>query len=277
MRLPIAEGSFYAAEKRRLISELDACFRSRFFAKGRAKNIKACIVPHGGLMYSGPCMASVYNLISGYDLYLIIGTDHAGNGTGFLNEGWKTVFGAVKTDKDFIGRLKKAGFKENKTTHYREHSIEVQLPFLQYINKKSFKIAALNIAADSEFIENAKMLFKALKGYKKKVCIICTSDFIHYGFNYGFEVADGAKNARKAVKQFDMKAFGYTKKFKAFDFLSLCEQRRLTICGRYGIAALIELLKLMKVKKSELLSYYNTGDITGNYDNFVSYAAMVFY
>ena len=145
VRKPIVAGTFYEAEEEALNEQIKNCFLSKF-GPGRLPEIKkekkekavlGIIVPHAGYVYSGACAAYAYKEIAesaSPDLFVIIGLSHSGYSSCISLEDWETPLGIARNDKDFGRSLIKTGLKQNETAHSQEHSIEVQLPFLQFTN-----------------------------------------------------------------------------------------------------------------------------------------------
>jgi MEMO1 family protein len=156
-----------------------------------------------------------------------------------------------------------------------EHSIEVQLPFLQFINKDrldKIKIAPIIISNDLDPEKIAEYIFKAIKETKKKVVIIASSDFTHYGLNYGY--LPFREDVKENLYQLDRGAIDLIKSFQTDKFLDYIAETRATICGKYPISVLLELSKKLGAKKATLLNYYTSGDIINDYTNAVGYASI---
>jgi AmmeMemoRadiSam system protein B len=173
--------------------------------------------------------------------------------------------------------LEKKGIPVLNSEHHTEHSIEVQLPFLQFVS--SDRIADVRIAAvmiaDSRFEKWGKIIKEAIEETGRKVCVVCSSDFTHYGPNYGYVPFE--EDIAANMKKLDTGAVDFILKQDAKGFLEYTEKKEATICGRHGIAVLAWLMKnLAGQKKGELLKYYTSGDVLGNHDNAVGYAAIVF-
>ena len=149
VRYPAVAGQFYAGKEASLRREVEACFNSPIGPghlpklESGPRNIVGAVVPHAGLAYSGPVAAHVYAALAkdGFPgTFVIVGPNHNGIGAGVATteEDFETPFGVVSIDQDIVSKLK--GVVENDPVSHRfEHSIEVQLPFLQYI-KRDIKI-----------------------------------------------------------------------------------------------------------------------------------------
>ncbi|MBW2999636.1 AmmeMemoRadiSam system protein B [Candidatus Woesearchaeota archaeon] len=244
--------------------------------KKTEKEILGAIAPHAGYMFSGPCAAFVYKEIAESklpDLFIMLGLDHTGFGDNCVClDDWQTPLGVVKTDKEFGKELEKNGIPFNPEAHFAEHSIEVQLPFLQFIFKEKMeKIRIVPVMITHDYKEVAEKIKKTIAQSKKRVCIIASSDFTHYGPSYGF--TPFTDNPKENLEKLDKGAVEQIKSLEPEKFLSYAEKT--TICGMMPIAVLMELLK-EKAKKVELLKYYTSGDITKDYRNAVGYASIIF-
>ncbi|HII15931.1 MAG TPA: AmmeMemoRadiSam system protein B [Nanoarchaeota archaeon] len=272
---PLAAGQFYPAKKEALLKELGRCFSSAKGGRpsGENRKVYGIIAPHAGYVFSGNAAAMSYNAVKGSKAktFVVIAPDHNGicSSPTTTKEDFETPLGVVQTDKALVEKLlKKCSFlKEGRIA---EHAVEVQLPFLQYLFK-GFKIVPIVVPSP----KNYKELGKAIAGACKDCIIIVSSDFTHYGYNYGFMPFD-AKNAKEGMEKLDSGAIKFIEKLDAEGFLGYVENTGATICGEYAIAAAIESVKQMKAKKAELLAYCTSGDVTGDYSSAVGYAALVF-
>ena len=277
MRNPAVSGAFYESDLDRLKKQIKGCFLSDFGPgslpeKSRNNQIKGVVVPHAGFPYSGPCAAFCYKAIAEAekpDLFVVLGTSHAGFGSSVSLEDWKTPLSIAKIDEDFGRALVDAGIEHNEHAHAGEHSIEVQLPFLQFI-LKDFRFVPILVSDD--FKQVADAISKAAEKTKKKVIILASSDFTHFGANYGY--VPFTDNIKENMYALDKGAIDFIKKMNAEGFLKYTGETGATICGKFAIAAL---LKFLKVADVELLKYYTSADISdGNYSFAVGYAAIKF-
>lgn len=287
-RKPIVAGSFYPSDKQELIKAIENSFASKLgpgkinFKEKKNKRrdeIKGIIAPHAGYVYSGACQAYAYKELfeaNKPNLYIIIGTNHTGLGNSdFLLtfRDFETPLELSRTEKWFVKKLKDRTeiTEENDLAHDKEHSIEVQLPFLQYINPGAKIIPIIASTNDIGKINKlARVIVNLAKAEGKKIMPIASSDMTHFGKMYNFTpFKDDIKNKLYAL---DNKAISLIKELKTGEFLRYAEKT--TICGAGAIALCMEICKQLPVKSGKLLKYYTSGDITEDYDNAVGYASM---
>ena len=247
--------------------EVEACFNSPIGPghlpklESGPRNIVGAVVPHAGLVYSGPVAAHVYAAMAtdGFpDSFVIIGPNHNGIGAGVATtvEDFETPFGIVRIDQDIVSKLK--GVVDNDPVSHRfEHSIEVQLPFLQYI-KRDIKIVPISMGFQDyqTAADTAKAIKKAIAG--RDVCIIASTDFSHY-------------IPPEKARQLDAKVI---EKILALDPKGMYDtvtSNDVTMCG-YG--PVMTMLLSCEGKVVKLLKYANSGDVHPM-DTVVGYAGMI--
>jgi AmmeMemoRadiSam system protein B len=268
-------GSFYAGSKESLRRQIEECFTHKFgpgklpeVQEAGPRRIIGLICPHAGYMYSGPVAANAYYQLARdgrVDVFVILGPNHQGIGSGvaIMDRGvWRTPLGDSEVDGDVAREVLRCSdiIDVDETAHTYEHSIEVQIPFLQYIYG-SFKFVPICfLMQDLETArEVGEALAESLKG--RNAVIIASSDMTHYEPHRRASEKDRA--AINAILQFDEELF-----------YSTLESLNVTACGYGPIAALIVASKKLGSKKAELLSYRTSGDVTGDMSAVVGYAAI---
>jgi len=278
-------GHFYEASEIALDKQLTECFEDKngpgdLPLTKRNKKIQAIIAPHAGYMYSGPCAAWAYKEIAESqfpDLYVIIGPNHHSNVNAISLDGYETPFGLVRVDKEFASALleKNSELVADEEAHEEEHSIEVQLPFLQFVTKDKMhelKIVPI-ILGDIDYKKLATDIKEVVLEQDKKVVFIISSDFTHYGRIYHH--VPFSSNIKEQIYANDRKAIDFIEKLDVDGFMKYIDENMMTICGYVGIGVLLKLLKSAKVS---LEQYYTSADLEENsrYLNSVSYAAIIF-
>ncbi|OGS07226.1 MAG: hypothetical protein A2270_11295 [Elusimicrobia bacterium RIFOXYA12_FULL_51_18] len=272
-------GKFYPADKEELSKFVDSALAGAVPTRLTGR-VRAIIAPHAGYDFSGVMAAYAYNVIdTQYDLVVILGVGHtmAVKGAALLAEGYyETPLGKVPVDEKFAAELIKASplFENRTEAHLNEHSIEVQLPFLQRRLKKPFKIlpAVLNNAGPDELAEIGRMLGRKLKG--KKALIVVSTDFSHYPRHEDALAAD--KTLSLAIAAMDPGYFWLTNRIllaKDVPGLETCA------CGEAAVgaamAAVNELGPSRFVELKYADSYDRAPDLTGP-EKVVGYIAGAF-
>ena len=232
------------------------------------------IVPHAGYSFSGLTAAAVYaSLPEDYETIVILGTNHTGIGASIAVslDSWQTPLGAVENDVETgkkIVELSKAAL-HNEAAHMQEHSIEVQLPFLQ-AKMQDFKIVPITVSSGlsaKTYAELANAIKEAVRG--KRALVIASSDFTHYGEMYGF--APECDDANKWVHDTDKKVIEAILAHDTEKFIDLAGKT--TVCGAGAIATL---MYFTKDRKGKLVDYRTSFDISGDKDLIVGYGGVLF-
>lgn len=175
----------------------------------------------------------------------------------------------IKEDKEEI-------IKKDEIAHEQEHSIEVQLPFLQYCLKK-FKIVPIVCSTQDygKVISLSRTLVKTIKKQKnpENFIILASSDLTHYGPNYGFVPFAFDKETKKNLYALDKGIIDQIIKLDSKSFFE--KAKKSTVCGLSPITIAIETSKLLGAKTCKLLKYYVSGDVVSDYQNAVGYASLI--
>jgi hypothetical protein len=265
VREPAVARMFYEGKKEELTHRLNALFRS--MKPGRER---AVISPHAGYIYSGRTAAHAIAALAKAERFIILGPNHTGLGPEFATMtigSWRTPLGKVPVDKRLAEGLMDCGFlMEDDMAHAREHSIEVQLPFLQHrFPKFTFTPVCIQNTEYSEgFMQKCETLghlaAKAMKG--GKTGLVCSSDFSHYLSKAAADEKDNA--AIRAIIALDVKSF----------FKELSE-RDASVCGFGPIAVAMYAARELSLRP-RLLHKSSSGDETGDYRSVVTYYAVGF-
>lgn len=267
VRPPVVAGTFYPLEKERLNKLLEKCFEG---IKQEQKNIISAIVPHAGYIYSGRTAAYAYSQMKKSN-FIILGPNHNvfGPNFGIMKQGlWATPFGRVEIDQKMSEKLlKNCNLLEyDILSHEQEHSIEVQLPFLQYKFGNDFKfipISVMNEHPNQDFLEKCEIIGNAIaKSMNKNWIVIASSDFSHYVSKKYAEMVD--KDAIDSILKLDEK-----------EFFEKVRKNNISICGFGPIVIAIIIAKKLGAKKAELLKYSTSGDITRDEKSVVGYGSIV--
>ncbi|ABR54603.1 protein of unknown function DUF52 [Methanococcus vannielii SB] len=281
IRDTVVSGIFYPLEYHDLIEMIEYCYLNPRGPKklpsklGRYEKPIGVISPHAGYVYSGPIAAHSYKEISkkvsGNITAVIIGPNHSGMGSVVSTmEGiWKTPLGNLEIDNEFSERL----WKEcdiidlDETAHLKEHSIEVQLPFLKHLellNIAKFKFVPISMSLQDydTAVGVGYMVAKVAKELNRKIIIIASSDFSHYEPE---EIA--SKKDAIIIKDI--------LKMEEEEIFTDVVTNNVTMCGYGPIIAMIKAMKVLGAKESKLLSYSTSGDVTKDYSEVVGYGALI--
>ena len=264
MRRPVVAGSWYEGNKGRLEKQLRDFFSG--LPREENKDIIGAVVPHAGYMYSGGVAATVYAKLPSADIFVILGTNHQSIGSviAVSRETWMTPLGAVEVDEAFVDALPKQIIDVDETAHRYEHSIELQLPFLQFLFDETFRIVPISIGlidADTAR-EVGTNLADTIAQSDKKVVILASSDFTHYEPDETARVKD--EYVIEAIKELDVAKF-YKRVY----------ERNVTACGVDQIAAMMHAAKKLGATEGRVTKYATSGDIIGDRSSVVGYGGII--
>lgn len=262
-RKEFVSGRFYPSEPDKLRSLL-----SKYIGDNQGSaSVPGIILPHAGYIYSGKTAGSVISQIQVPNTVVIIGPNHTGRGesVSVYPEGkWRTPLGFSQVDRELAGEIiSRSEYAEADTlAHESEHSIEVVLPFLQ-IKNKYFSLVPVTMGTNDISIisEMVDVIHNVTKD--KDILYVASSDFTHYEPEYTAKARD--KAAIRAIKEMDSKLF-----------MSIVAEQEMSICGVSAICMVIELAKKMGATSGRLLSYSNSGEMSHDFSNVVTYAGIAF-
>ncbi len=278
-RHPVAAGMFYENRRESLLEQIRSLFLHPIGPGklpqegGKSRESIGYISPHAGYIYSGPVAAHTYYWLSRErkpETIIIIGPNHTGLGPAVSMAPWReweTPLGKIPVDtelRDFLARKSTLIYPEY-SAHLYEHSIEVQLPFIQYIYGSEVKILPIAVLNQIPPIAEklAVELDEALEKLGRDAVIIASTDMTHY------------EPHEKAVEK-DMGAF---ERIRTLDHKSLFEyliKNNVSMCGPLGVMVLMIEAKRKGAGEPQLLKYATSGEITGDKDAVVGYLSARF-
>jgi hypothetical protein len=268
IRKPVVAGQFYPSSPEDLKRQISS-FIDKADTINKAEAI-ACVLPHAGYIYSGAVAAKTVAGIKLKDKIILLGPNHTGYGTQFsiMSEGsWHTPLGEVEVDgKLASGLLKQSKYLEDDIlAHAYEHSLEVELPFLQYF-KTDFKIVPIVFLSDEigALKEIGKEIALCIKesGLQKQTLIIASSDMTHY-------------EPQEQAQRKDKEAIAAISELDEDKLMSIIKRLNISMCGYAPTIVMLCAAKLLGAKEAKLIKYQTSGDTTGDYDAVVGYAGMV--
>ncbi|AKB53480.1 AmmeMemoRadiSam system protein B [Methanosarcina sp. A14] len=263
MRQPAVAGQFYPLRPENLEKELKQCFEGLDI---RERNILGAVCPHAGYVYSGRVAAHVYAALPKADTYVLFGPSHTGYGSpvSVSTDTWKTPLGTLEVDRELAEGLAGSIVDVDELGHRYEHSIEVQLPFLQYRFDQNFRILPICLGMQDEetAIEVGTLIANLVSKSGKKVAFIASSDFTHY------QPANLARETDneiiEAILNLDVPGI-YERLYR----------RNASVCGYGPISAMLTASKKLGATRAELLKYSNSGEVSGDMNAVVGYAAII--
>jgi AmmeMemoRadiSam system protein B len=276
VRRSAVAGSWYAGTAEALKAQIEECFTHRLgpgripkaVEKGPRK-IVGLVCPHAGYMYSGPVAAhSYYSLAADGkpDVIVLFGPNHYGFGSALaaMNEGvWRTPLGDVEIDSEVANEIicESRVVDVDESAHLCEHSIELQLPFLQYLFGSSFKFVPISFLMQD--LETSREVGRAVANVLlgKNAVVIASTDMTHY-------------EPQEEAEKKDKKAINAILKMDEDGLYSAVESYGISMCGYGPVMAMIVAAKALGAKNAELLCYKTSGDVVGDYSAVVGYASV---
>ena len=265
IREPAVSGQFYPASS----EELKSMIRGMVDEKATKEDVIGYYAPHAGYIYSGPVVGATISHVNFKESCVILGPSHSGAGAPFsiLTEGtWRTPLGNVEIDTELARAIlaNASNLREDRLAHLQEHSIEVQLPFIQYF-KPDIKFVPILLSHTNAAVYRSigLAIAKAIKDSGKEVVIVASGDMNHY-------------ESQKITHTKDRQAIESILKLEAGELLERIQEFNISMCG-YGTAAcLIYAAKEFGMVKTELVKYQTSGDITHDFSAVVGYAGILF-
>lgn len=267
LRLPAVAGRFYPSDP----VELSTLVREHAKTEPGAEpiRVKACLVPHAGYVYSGHVAGAVLSRIALPRKIVILGVRHfpRGQQVAILSSGaWRTPLGDAPIDEPLAEALRAACplLREDSVAHSAEHSLEVQLPFLQVLAPGfTFVPLALGTIRFEELVTVGEAVGRVLASSHEGVLLLTTSDLNHYEDDATTRVKDG-----KAIER-----------LLALDARGLyetCTKEQISMCGLGPAVAMLTALGALGGKHAELVRYATSADVSGDVSAVVGYAGMIF-
>ncbi|MBW2264679.1 MAG: AmmeMemoRadiSam system protein B [Deltaproteobacteria bacterium] len=266
-RTPAVANMFYPGETGELKKQLDS-FISPI---SQPKEVIAAISPHAGYVYSGGVAGTVFSQISIPETAIILGPNHRGIGASVAIQAsgsWDMPLGPVQINKELAGQILDLlgnKVKDDSQAHAMEHSIEVQIPFLQAL-KADINIVPICVSHKSYEAcdEIGQALAKVVQEYDKKVLLVASTDMTHYESRETAQAKD--KLAIDRILALDPKGLYNT-----------VSQQGISMCGVMPTTMILTACKALGATKAELVQYATSGDITGDYTQVVAYAGFIIY
>ncbi|MBC7361236.1 MAG: AmmeMemoRadiSam system protein B [Candidatus Aminicenantes bacterium] len=264
-RQPYVAGYFYPDQPEILKRTIES------FILDRAEKTEAIgvVSPHAGYEYSGPVAGAVYSSVIIPETVIILAPAHHHISSLFAlydSGTWVTPLGEVAVENRLaeliIGETQL--ISRDQEAHRKEHSIEVQIPFLQYL-QKNLSIVPIVVSHEADYdhlAELGKALARAVTGFRGKVLLVASTDMSHY------------VNQRVA-EELDYKAISFIQKLDPQGLYEVVSSYGISMCGFQPTTALLVAAKSLGAKEGKLIKYQTSGDRTGDYRQVVGYAGLV--
>lgn len=265
VRRPAVAGMFYSGDKRSLEMDLDKLIE----LSADKKKVIGLISPHAGYVYSGGCAGKGFGFVEIPDSIIILGVNHRGFGHSFAVDGhefWSTPLGEISIDSALGTKLIADSdiFSVDSDAGRSEHSLEVQVPFIQYLNPNA-KILPITISSMDldRLIEGGKEIAELFKN-ERDMLIVASTDMSHYVKAEFAEVQDN-----KAIdKILDLDPEG---------LFNTVVKDNISMCGIAPTVMMLSAALNIGAKKSEIVEYTNSGHTSGDFNEVVAYLSMIVY
>lgn len=268
VRAPAVAGRFYPGQLDALAHEVDSHLAPPATPQEKIPEALGCLVPHAGYMYSGHVAGAVYRLLPQRSHFIILGPNHWGRGAplALMSEGqWLTPLGGVPLDSELSKLLHERCelLAEDSSAHRSEHSLEVQIPFLQRLSQSfTFVPIAVGTGDYAELEHLGKALAQAVKASKEPVLIIASSDMNHYEPDGITREKD--KMALERILQLDPRGLW-----------QVIRRENISMCGYGPAIATIVAAKDLGAQRGRLIRYATSADRGGERDAVVGYAGII--
>ena len=263
IRRPAVAGQFYTDDPVALRAELTHLVHRA----GVPERVIGVIAPHAGYMYSGGVAGEVYGAVEVPRDVVILGPNHHGIGASaalYPTGSWLTPLGTVPINEELAGIVARHApiVAADAGAHTFEHSLEVQLPFLQQVRPDVTIVPLCLGFGDYRSCEVLGLaLAAAIREYGSPVLIVASSDMIHY---------ESAESARAK----DELAIGAVQALDPEGLLTVCRRHRVTMCGVIPATVMLVAAKALGATRARLVRYATSGDVTGDHRQVVAYAGF---
>lgn len=269
IRPPAVAGAFYEGRADRLEAQVGACFAANPPAPDAKQPFIGAVVPHAGLMYSGHVAAAFYGVAALPKRLIILCPNHTGAGhfAAINRQGaWRTPFGDVTIDTPLADALmaRTKLLREDSAAHAREHSLEVQLPFLQQLLGSGFTFVPICLGAHryDYCVEIGEAIADVIAEEREPVAILASSDLNHY--------EDQQTTMRK-----DSLAIAQVLARDPKELWRVVEEFDVSMCGFIPTTTMLIAANKLGATSAELIKHATSGDINGDYRQVVGYASVL--
>lgn len=266
IRLPFVAGRFYPDDPERLCADVDSFVASG--GDGKKIRARACVVPHAGYIYSGSVAGEVYRRVEIPPRVILLGPRHFPRGAplAILSDGaWQTPLGMAPIDHLLAEKIAQAFplLREDAVAHSAEHSLEVQLPFLQRLAPSfAFVPIVIGPAQWEHLDELGHALAGVIAAQREPVLLIASSDMNHY-------------ESDAITREKDRKAIDQILALDARKLFDTVRDENISMCGYAATVATLIAAQELSATQGELVRYGTSGEVNGDLREVVGYAGIV--
>ncbi len=273
IREPVVQGMFYPGNKNNLSKMIGSFIIEANPPAKKDKELLGLIVPHAGYVYSGQCAAYAFKLLKyrKFDTVIVLGPSHSTmlRGASVWEKGfYRTPMGDISIDENVADYLLKNGtdIEFYQIAHMQEHSVEVQIPFLQYVLKDEFKLVPVVIGNQTyEYTKQlANTLYDLMQEKSGNYLIVASSDLSHY-------------HTDDAAKRMDKEVITLIKNMNIVQLAKIIDSGRGEACGIGSILTLLFLAEKYETDSVDILNVTNSGDVSGDRSRVVGYMSAAIY
>lgn len=263
-RAPAVAGQFYPGNRDDLENKLHRFCQS----DQQPLPVRGVISPHAGYMYSGAIAGRLFSKIVVPDRVVLLGPNHHGIGDdgALYNMGdWETPLGEIIVDRELSDEILASCryFSADATAHRHEHSLEVQVPFIQYCNPaaKLVPICIGHMPLEA-LLESGEALADVISTHDEPILLIASSDMTHF---------ESAESARMK----DNMALAHVEKLDPEGLYRTVREHRISMCGVLPSVVMLAAARKLGARKGEIVAYGTSGDVTGDNRDVVGYASVI--
>ncbi|MBN1953512.1 MAG: AmmeMemoRadiSam system protein B [Anaerolineae bacterium] len=285
VRKPVVAGQFYPADRTEAVRMIES-FLPRQLPAGLPSPIVAGIVPHAGWVYSGLVAARVFAAIRAQSMpetFVLLSAMHrwgASRPAVYGQGAWSTPLGQAEVDAGLAQAVLEAGaglLIDSPEAHAGEHSVEVQVPFIQHLFPQA-SILPILVPPDEQAVRAGQAVAQAVAAAAGKVAVVGSTDLTHYGMGYyGFAPAGTGEPALAWARANDERIIALMLQMRAEEVVAEAQAHH-NACGGGAIAATVAAARELGAQKGVLLEYTTSHHVRahGPATDFVGYAAVVF-
>ena len=268
MRSPAVAGRFYPHKREALIREVDQYLEPESGDETRFESAIGCVVPHAGYIYSGPVAGAVYRLLPHSSRYVILGPNHWSRGAplAVMSRGsWLTPLGQVELDAELAGHIREkcAMLAEDAQAHAGEHSLEVQIPFLQRMcGTLKFVPIAIAIADYALLDQLGRAVADAIRRSTEPVLIVASSDMNHY-------------EPDNITREKDVIAIEKILQLDPAGLMEVIREADISMCGYAPTIVMLTAAKELGAHAARLIRHATSADRGGETNSVVGYAGII--